>query len=116
MLSGVQAIGKARHAVSNGLRSLTRGTCTYFSNWPTYQPQRRYQDEAKLYDRLIALIPGDGLTQGLRALVAVDWKADLQPYQALIAKLTATDPKKAAEADDITTRSVSARRKLMLVG
>jgi tetratricopeptide (TPR) repeat protein len=34
-------------------------------------------------------------------LVAVDWKADLRPYQALMAKLTATDPKKAAEADDI---------------
>jgi serine/threonine-protein kinase len=67
----------------------------------TYQPQRRYQDEAHIYDRLLALIPTDGLTQGLKALVAVDWKADLRPYQALMAKLTATDPKKAAEADDI---------------
>jgi TolB-like protein len=67
----------------------------------TYQPQRRYADEARIYDRLLALIPDDGLTQGLRALVAVDWKADLRPYQALMAKLTATDPKKAAEADDI---------------
>jgi serine/threonine-protein kinase len=67
----------------------------------TYQPQRRYADEARVYDRLLALTPDDGLTQGLRALVAVDWKADLRPYQALIAKLTATDPKKAAEADDV---------------
>jgi TolB-like protein/Tfp pilus assembly protein PilF len=67
----------------------------------TYQPQRRYQDEAHVYDRLVALIPTDGLTQGLKALVSVDWKADLRPYQALMAKMTATDPKKAAEADDI---------------
>src|SRR5438445_5285407 len=67
----------------------------------TYQPRRRYQDEAHVYDRLVALIPNDGLTQGLKALVDVDWKADLRPYQALMAKLTATDPKKAAEADDI---------------
>ena len=67
----------------------------------TYQPQRRYADEARIYDQLHALIPDDGLTQGLRALVAVDWKADLRPYQALMAELTATDPKKAAQADDI---------------
>ena len=67
----------------------------------TYQPRRRYQDEAHVYDRVLALVPNDGLTQGLKALVAVDWKADLRPYQALMAKLTATDPKKAAEADDI---------------
>jgi tetratricopeptide (TPR) repeat protein len=67
----------------------------------TYQPQRRYADEARIYDLLHALIPGDELTQGLRALVAVDWKADLRPYQALMAELTATDPKKAAHADDI---------------
>jgi TolB-like protein/Tfp pilus assembly protein PilF len=67
----------------------------------TYQPQRRYADEARIYDQLHALIPDDGLTQGLRALVAVDWKADLRPYQALMAELTATDPKEAAQADDI---------------
>lgn len=67
----------------------------------TYQPRRRYQDEAHVYDRVLAVVPNDGLTQGLKALVAVDWKADLRPYQALMAKLTATDPKKAAEADDI---------------
>ncbi len=67
----------------------------------TYQPQRCYQDEANVYDRLLALIPTDGLTQGLRTLVAVDWKADLRPYQTLMSQLLATDPEKAAEADDI---------------
>jgi tetratricopeptide (TPR) repeat protein len=67
----------------------------------TYQPQRRYKDEARIYDRLHALIPDDGPTQGLRAQVAVDWKADLRPYQVLMAELTAADPKKAVEADDI---------------
>ena len=67
----------------------------------TYQPQRRYQDQARIYDRVLALIPGDGFTRGLQALVALDWKADLRPYQRLMAELLATDPKKAAEADDI---------------
>src|SRR5262249_34582220 len=67
----------------------------------TYQPQRRYQDEANVYDRLLALIPTDGLTQGLKTLIAVDWKADLRPYQTLISQLLATNPEKAAEADDI---------------
>ena len=67
----------------------------------TYQPQRRYQEEARIYDRVLALIPGDGFTLGLHALVPLDWKADLRPYQRLMAELLATDPKKAAEADDI---------------
>ena len=67
----------------------------------TYQPQRRYQEEARIYDRVLALIPGDGFTRGLHALVPLDWKADLRPYQRLMAELLATDPKKAAEADDI---------------
>src|SRR5437773_10303462 len=67
----------------------------------TYQPQRRYQDQARIYDRVLSLIPGDGFTCGLQALVPVDWKADLRPYQRLMAELTTTDPQKAAEADDI---------------
>jgi serine/threonine-protein kinase len=67
----------------------------------TYQPQRRYQDQARIYDRVLGLIPGDGFTRGLQALVPVDWKADLRPYQRLMAELTTTDPQKAAEADDI---------------
>jgi TolB-like protein len=67
----------------------------------TYQPQRRYQDQLRVYDRVLALIPGDAFTRGLRALVPVDWKADLRPYQRLMTELSATDPGKAAEADDI---------------
>jgi len=67
----------------------------------TYQPQRRYENQARIYDRVLALAPDDGLTRGLQALVAVDWKADLRQYQHLMAELTATDPQKAAEADDI---------------
>ena len=67
----------------------------------TYQPQRRYQDQARIYDRVLGLIPGDGFTRGLQALVPVDWKADLRPYQRLMAELTTTDPQTAAEADDI---------------
>ena len=102
MFSVVQEIGKGQPAVSNALSSLTRETCTSFSNWRSpINHSAATRTKLGVYDRLIALVPGDGLTQGLRALVAVDWKADLRPYQALIAKLTATDPKKAAEADDI---------------
>ena len=81
----------------------------------TYQPQRRYENQARIYDRVLALAPDDGLTRGLQALVAVDWKADLRQYQHLMAELTATDPQKAAEADDINYLSASARPKPMLV-
>jgi tetratricopeptide (TPR) repeat protein len=67
----------------------------------TYQPQRRYQDQARVYNRVLTLIPGDGFTRGLQVLVPVDSKADLRPYQSLMAELAASDPEKAAEADDI---------------
>ena len=67
----------------------------------TYQAQRRYQDQARMYNRALAIIPGDPLTLILQALVAADWKADIQPFQRTLATLMAQNPQAAADVDDI---------------
>ena len=65
-----------------------------------YQWQRRYADEARTYDRALKIVPGDPLTRILRAAVAVDWQADIKPYQTMLATLIAEDPSVAPDVDD----------------
>jgi TolB-like protein/Flp pilus assembly protein TadD len=65
-----------------------------------YQPQRRYQDEARTWDRALTIVPGDASTQISRAEVAANWKADMKPYQTTLAKLIAENPSVASDIDD----------------
>src|SRR5438477_554897 len=51
----------------------------------TYQSQRRYTDEARTYDRALTIVPSDPNTRILRALIALDWRADIKPFQATLA-------------------------------
>jgi len=67
----------------------------------TYQALRRYPEQARIYERVLTLTPGNRPTRALQAQVAADWKADIRPFQALMAELTADGPEAAAEADDI---------------
>ena len=53
----------------------------------TYMPQRRYGDEARLWDRLLTITPGDPLTRISRALVELHARADIRPYQSTRAAL-----------------------------
>ena len=55
----------------------------------TYEPQRRYREEAQAWDRFLAIVPGDTSTRITRALVAFHWKADLKPYVATLNALLA---------------------------
>src|ERR1700730_2674844 len=66
----------------------------------TYAEQRRYADEARIYDRVLAIMPGDAATRILQATVAVDWRADIKTYQAMLATLIAEDPSVAPDIDD----------------
>ncbi len=66
----------------------------------TYQAQHRYADEARTYDRALTIMPRDPLTRMLRAGVELDWKADIKPYQAILAELLTEDPSVASEIDD----------------
>ena len=65
----------------------------------TYQSQRRYADEARTYDRALTIVPADPNTRILRALVALDWRADLKPFQATLATLVAENLSVAPDVD-----------------
>jgi serine/threonine-protein kinase len=57
-----------------------------------YGWQHRYADEARIYDRALAIMPGDPKTRILRALIALDWRADIKPFQATLGTLVAENP------------------------
>jgi serine/threonine-protein kinase len=57
-----------------------------------YQRQRRYADQARIYDRALTIVPGDPATRILRALIALDWRADIKPFQTTLATLLAENP------------------------
>ena len=61
-----------------------------------YEWQHRYADEVRTYDRALAIMPGDPTTRINRSLVALDWRADIKPFQATLATLVAENPGSAA--------------------
>ena len=54
--------------------------------------QHRYADEVRTYDRALTIMPGDPVFRINLALVALDWRADIKPYQATLATLVAENP------------------------
>jgi tetratricopeptide (TPR) repeat protein len=65
----------------------------------TYQWQRRYADEARTYDRALTIVPGDPYCRIQRAQVALDWRADIKPFQTMLATLVAENPSVAPDVD-----------------
>jgi TolB-like protein/class 3 adenylate cyclase/Tfp pilus assembly protein PilF len=65
----------------------------------TYPPQRRYREEAQIWDRVLAIIPRDALVRMTRAEVAFHWKADLNPYLATLEALFAEHVVVSSEID-----------------
>jgi TolB-like protein/class 3 adenylate cyclase/Flp pilus assembly protein TadD len=65
----------------------------------TYQSQRRYVDEAPIYDRALTIVPADPNSRILRALAALDWRADIKPFQTMLATLVAENPSVAPDVD-----------------
>jgi len=66
----------------------------------TYQPERRYADQLRIYDRALTIVPGDPATRISRARVPLDWRADIKPFQTMLATLIAEDPSVASDVDD----------------
>jgi serine/threonine-protein kinase len=66
----------------------------------TYPSQRRYAEEARAWDRALTIVPGDPLTRMVRALVTLNWRADIKPYQTTMATLIAENPSVAPDVDD----------------
>jgi len=57
-----------------------------------YGWQRRYADETRTYDRALTIVPADPNTRMQQAQIALDWRADIKPFQATLAALMAEDP------------------------
>ena len=66
-----------------------------------YGWQRRYADEARTYDRALTIVPADPNTRIQQAQVALDWQADLKPFQTTLASLMAEDPSVALDIDTL---------------
>ncbi len=65
-----------------------------------YGWQRHYADEARTYDRALTIVPGDPSSRILRARVALNWRADIEPFQATLATLIAENPRVASGEDN----------------
>jgi TolB-like protein/Tfp pilus assembly protein PilF len=65
-----------------------------------YQMRHRYADEARTYDRALAVVPDDPFILISRALIDFDERADLKPFQETLARLVAKDPMLAHDIDD----------------
>jgi TolB-like protein/Tfp pilus assembly protein PilF len=66
-----------------------------------YQMRHLYGDEARAYDRALAIVPEDPFMLISRALIAFDERADLKPFHETLARLVAKDPMLAPEIDDV---------------
>jgi tetratricopeptide (TPR) repeat protein len=65
-----------------------------------YQPQRRYVDEARMWERSLTILPRDPNSRICRAQVEANWKADMKPFQTTLAALIVENPSVAADNDD----------------
>jgi TolB-like protein/class 3 adenylate cyclase/Tfp pilus assembly protein PilF len=58
-----------------------------------------YDDEARAYDRALAIVPGDPITRIYRASVPLDAQADAKPYHDAVVALLAANPKLAPDIE-----------------
>jgi TolB-like protein/Tfp pilus assembly protein PilF len=65
----------------------------------SYALQRRYDDAIRIYDRALAIVPGDPVTRINRAEAAVDARADIDAYRITLATLIAENPSIAPDVD-----------------
>lgn len=66
----------------------------------TYQSVRRFDDEARAWDRAISIVPGDPASRIARAQVDLESHGDLKSFRGTLATLIAEDPKVAPDVDD----------------
>ena len=112
--------GRWEEATQNLERAVELDPRNYFTLMQMalcYQPQRRYTDELRIYDRLLTIEPGDPAVQMQKAQVAANWKADIKPFQTTLARLIAENPNVAPDIDDpmfaLCERTASAAARLL---
>ncbi|HJT80170.1 MAG TPA: adenylate/guanylate cyclase domain-containing protein [Chthoniobacterales bacterium] len=85
----------------------------------SYQNLRRYPEMAAVLDRAMAIIPGDVEVRVVRALVDLDWKADLEPLRHTISAIEKENPGALERVADtwltwaLAAHDVSAARKAL---
>jgi TolB-like protein len=65
-----------------------------------YQPQRRYADESRMWERALSIVPGDAVSRVGHAGVPANARGDMQPYQETISALLVENPEANRELDD----------------
>jgi TolB-like protein/class 3 adenylate cyclase/Flp pilus assembly protein TadD len=65
-----------------------------------YQPQRRYVDELRMWERALSIVPGDGVSRMGSACVAANSSGDMKPYQQTISALLRENPDANRELDN----------------
>ncbi len=65
----------------------------------TYMTLHHYTDEARIYDSALRIVPGDPYSRILRALVELDWRADIKPFQTTLGTVVAENPSAASDVD-----------------
>jgi len=58
----------------------------------SYEYLRRYADEKAILDRVLAIAPDDAATEAERAVVELNWHADVQPLRQIIDSIQRTNP------------------------
>jgi hypothetical protein len=82
----------------------------------------REEDDAEIVIAIVhvdgAIMPGEPATRINRALVALDWRADIKPFQTMLATLVAEDPSVARFVDDpelaLCERTVAAASRFLM--
>ena len=65
-----------------------------------YEVQHRYAEQARMCERALSIVPDDPYTLMTRAQIAFQERADIKPFQTMLATLLAKDPKLAPDVDD----------------
>src|SRR5207237_1394458 len=91
---------ESTHNLESALELDPRNFLTLQQLAVTYSQQRRYADQARILDRALTIVPNDPVTRITRAGVAIDWRADIKPFQTTLARLITENPSVAPEVDD----------------
>jgi TolB-like protein/Tfp pilus assembly protein PilF len=92
-------IQRRQGKVEEGAQSLGRALELDPRNWFLLQQislsladLRRYAEMITILDRVLSIKPNDAETKVIRALIALDWKADTRPLHEAIAEIREKDP------------------------
>jgi TolB-like protein/class 3 adenylate cyclase/Tfp pilus assembly protein PilF len=91
---------EATHNLGRALELDPRNFFTLQQMGQIYQLSHRYPEEAALFDRSLAVIPGDPATRVGIATLEIDAHADVKPYQTMLQAVIAEDPGVAGDVDD----------------